>query len=258
MQLSLIRNATVVIAAGGQRIIVDPCLAEAGSTGPLARRTAEPKRNPLVELPASTDELTAGLTAGLITHFRLGHTDHLDDPGRALLSEQHVPVACQPFDAKALRKAGIDARPVRPGSSIDFAGGTVAGVATRHGHGLVGRLMGPGLGYVLRLPEEPSLYLSGDTILTRTVRETIARERPDFTVINAGAAQLDVGKPILMTLEEQLELIRLAPGRVIATHLGAFNHCHVQREDLAAALERDGLRDRVEIPADGETVELAA
>jgi L-ascorbate metabolism protein UlaG (beta-lactamase superfamily) len=101
MQISLIRNATVVIATETERVIVDPCLADAGSVGPMARRRSEPLRNPLVGLPANTAALTSGLTAGLITHFRLGHTDHLDALGRALLSEQGVPVGCQPFDAIA-------------------------------------------------------------------------------------------------------------------------------------------------------------
>jgi L-ascorbate metabolism protein UlaG (beta-lactamase superfamily) len=258
MRITLIRNAALLIDTEGQRIIVDPCLADARSSGPFARRTAPPQRNPTVELPANVAELTRGVTAGLVSHFRLGHYDHLDAGGRRLLAEQRVPVACQRFDARALRRAGIDARPLSAGETIDFAHGTVTGVATRHGHGLIGRLMGPGLGYVLRSQAGPSVYLSGDTVLTSHVRAALEQHRPDVAVMHAGAAQLDIGKPILMTLDEQLEFVRLAPGRVIATHLGAFNHCHVEREELAAALDRAGLRERVDIPADGETVEVSA
>jgi L-ascorbate metabolism protein UlaG (beta-lactamase superfamily) len=256
MQISLVRNATIVIATETQRIIVDPCLADAHSAGPFARRTSRPERNPTVGLPANTSALTSGLTAGVVSHFRLGHYDHLDAGGQALLAERRVPVACQRFDARKLRGAGIDARPLAPGATIDFAGGSVTAVPTRHGHGLVGRLMGPGLGYVLRPEGGVSVYLSGDTVLTKHVRDALEEHRPDIAIMHAGAAQLDLGRPILMTLEEQLEFVRLAPGRVIATHLGAFNHCHVQRGELAAALDRAGLRDRVEIPADGETLEV--
>jgi L-ascorbate metabolism protein UlaG (beta-lactamase superfamily) len=256
MEITLIRNATLLVATGTERILVDPCLADAGSAGPMARRRSRPQRNPTVGLPPNTAELTSGLTAALVSHFRLGHYDHLDDRGRELLAEQRVPVACQRFDAGTLRRAGIDARPLAAGETIPFAGGTVTGVSAVHGHGLVGRLMGPGLGYVLRPPGDASLYLSGDTVLTPDVRRALTELRPDVAVMHAGAAQLDIGRPILMTLEEQLEFVRLAPGRVIATHLGSFNHCHVEREDLAAALDREGLRERVEIPADGATVRI--
>ena len=123
-----------------------------------------------------------------------------------------------------------------------------------HGHGLVGRLMGPGVGFVLRLPGEPSLYLSGDTVLTDEVRTALERERPDVAVLHAGGAQLDIGSPILMTLDEQLEFVQLAPGRVIAVHLEALDHCGITRDTLDDALTAAGVSDRVDTPADGQTI----
>jgi hypothetical protein len=58
-------------------------------------------------------------------------------------------------------------------------------------------------------------------------------------------------------MDELLEFVRLAaPGRVVANHLEALNHCPTTREQLSAELERVGLRDRVLIPDDGETIEL--
>jgi hypothetical protein len=52
---------------------------------------------------------------------------------------------------------------------------------------------------------------------------------------------------------------RAAPeARVIAVHMEAINHCLLTRAELAGALDEQGLKDRVEIPADGETLETPA
>jgi L-ascorbate metabolism protein UlaG (beta-lactamase superfamily) len=254
MEITLLRNATLLVEGAEQRLVVDPSLAPARRRAPLSLLRSRPALNPTVELPGGHDAKLAGLTGALITHFRFGHSDHLDRPGQRLLAESGVPTACQPPDARALRRAGIDARPVAPGQPVDLFGGQLASVPARHGHGLVGRLMGPGVGYLLRLPGEPSLYLSGDTILTSEVRDVLERERPDVVVMHSGGAQLDVGAPILMTLEEQLELVRLAPGRVVAVHLEALDHCGIARSELKDALRATGALERVEIPANGETI----
>jgi L-ascorbate metabolism protein UlaG (beta-lactamase superfamily) len=156
-----------------------------------------------------------------------------------------------------LRRAGIDAHPVSPHQTIGLFGGELTSVPALHGRGLVGRMMGPGIGFFLRLPGEPSLYLSGDTVLTDDVRAVLERERPDIAVLHAGGAQLDIGSPILMTLEEQLEFVRLAPGRVLAVHLEALDHCPITRATLKDALQEAGALDYVDIPADGQTIPMS-
>jgi L-ascorbate metabolism protein UlaG (beta-lactamase superfamily) len=254
MQITLLRNATLLVEGAGQRLVVDPSLAPPRRRPPLSLMRSRPALNPTVALPGGSGERLAGLTGALITHFRFGHSDHLDGPGKRLLAASGVPTACQPSDARALRRAGIDARPVLADQEAHLFGGKVTPVPARHGRGLVGRLMGPGIGYLLRLPGEPSLYLSGDTVLTDGVRAVLERERPEIAVMHSGGAQLDVGPPILMTLEEQLEFVRLAPGRVIAVHLEALDHCGIARAGLKMALEGAGTLNRVEIPADGATV----
>jgi len=258
VKITLLRNATLVVEGAGQRLVVDPSLAPPGRRPPLSLFRSRPALNPTAPLPKHAREKLAGLTGALVTHFRFGHFDHLDGAGRRLLAEAGISTACQPPDARALRRAGIDAHPVPAEGTIDLFGGRLSTVRARHGHGLVGRLMGPGVGYLLRLPGEPSLYISGDTILTDEVRAVLSRERPDVAVAHAGGAQLDVGAPILMTLEEQLEFVRLAPARVIAVHLEALDHCGIERSTVRDALRAAGTLDRVDIPADGETVAVPA
>jgi L-ascorbate metabolism protein UlaG (beta-lactamase superfamily) len=256
MLITLLRNATLVVEGAEQRLVVDPSLAPPRRWPPLSLIRSRPALNPTVPLPDGSHERLAGITGALVTHFRLGHADHLDAEGKRLLAGAGVPTACQPPDARTLRRAGIDAHPVPPDQTINLLGGELTSVPALHGRGFVGRLMGPGVGFLLRLPGEPSLYLSGDTVLTDDVRAALEREQPDVAILHSGGAQLDIGSPILMKLEEQLEFARLAPGRVIAVHLEALDHCGITRAKLKEALRAAGALDRVDIPADGQTISV--
>jgi L-ascorbate metabolism protein UlaG (beta-lactamase superfamily) len=257
MRITLLRNATLVVEGAEQRLVVDPSLVPPRRWPPLSLIRSRPALNPTVPLPDGSREQLAGITGALVTHFRLGHADHLDARGKRLLAGAGVPTACQPADARTLRRAGIDARPVLPDQTISLLGGELTSVPALHGRGLVGRLMGTGVGFLLRLPGEPSLYLSGDTVLTDDVRAALKREQPDIAILHSGGAQLDIGSPILMTLEEQREFVRLAPGRVIAVHLEALDHCGITRAKLKDVLKAAGGVDNVDIPDDGQTISVS-
>ncbi|MBL8162910.1 MAG: MBL fold metallo-hydrolase [Anaerolineae bacterium] len=257
MNIHFIRNATLVVETNTQRILVDPMLGPVGSLPPYAFLRHRARLNPTAPLPPSTESALRGVTAGLITHCRRGHFDHLDGAGRKWLAQHGTPVYCSALDQPYLRRQGINTVPLRLDQPADFVGsGTIRAFETRHGYGLIGSLMGPGVGYLLTFADEPSLYISGDTVLTPTVKTVLATLRPDVTILAAGAASLDIGKPILMPIAEMLEFIRLSPGLVIATHLEALNHCPVTREQLRNAVAQAGLADKVRVPADGEIVAI--
>jgi hypothetical protein len=50
-----------------------------------------------------------------------------------------------------------------------------------------------------------------------------------------------------------LDFIRAAPGKVVAVHLDAFNHC---RDILKHAVVKEELSDKVVISSDGELMEF--
>jgi L-ascorbate metabolism protein UlaG (beta-lactamase superfamily) len=256
LRIHTLRNATLVLVSGSDRILVDPMLGPKGSLAPIAYVRHRPRRNPLVDLPPGSHDLLEGVTAGLITHCRFGHVDHLDRPGARLLSRLGVPVFCSRLDQAHLARRRLRTVPLKPGRSFNFLGGKLTPFRAVHGYGAIGWLMGPGLGYLIEMRGEPSLYISGDTVLTDEVRRVLVDHRPDVAVVAAGIASLDVGRPILMPLEEILEFVRLAPGLVIANHLEAINHCPMTRERLRRALDREGLSDKVRIPEDGAVVEV--
>src|SRR3954468_2961662 len=249
MDLTLVRNATLLVEMGGRRLLVDPSLDPAGTRPPIAN-TAEPRPNPLVGLPRAAEEVVAGVDAVLVTHL---HADHLDDTAVALL-ERRVPLAGQPPDEPVLRERGFtDVRPVAGG--IDLCGIGVARTGGRHGTGEIGARMGPVSGYVLRAPGEPVLYVAGDTIWCSEVEAALADHDPDVVVVNAGAARFLAGDPIIMDARDVIETAREAPrATVVAVHLEALNHCPLTRADLRAAVDEAGVGGRVRIPADGETL----
>ena len=239
------------------RVLVDPMLSPARRLPPLAILRHPPRRNPLVDLPANARSLLADVQICLLSHFRHGHFDHLDGAGRAFLRDGKIPVYCQRQDVSALVALGLRAVAVgdRP---MGFLSGSIRTVVARHGRGLVGHLMGCGAGFVIHLPGEPSLYLSGDTVLSPDVVETLEREKPSVAVVHAGGAQLDIGSPILMSMAEVRHFAELAPEEVVAIHLEALNHCPLTRAQIRELANEPGIGRRLHVPDDGQTLEFPA
>jgi L-ascorbate metabolism protein UlaG (beta-lactamase superfamily) len=257
MKIQHIRNACMIIHYNEHRILIDPCLNPKGSLPPYTLFRKRPRLNPLVDLPPNAESALSQITCGLITHCRYGHFDHLDGLGIRLLARRQVSVYCNLLDESSLRRRHIKTIPVAMNKKSQFlTGGNITAFTTAHGHGLAGMLMRPGAGYFIELPGDKTIYISGDTVMTPTVKHVLNDLRPDISILNAGTAILDFGRPILMPVHEQLEFIRTAPGKVIAVHLDAFNHCLTTRDILREAVSKEGLSDKVMIPADGELMEL--
>jgi L-ascorbate metabolism protein UlaG (beta-lactamase superfamily) len=238
------------------RILLDPCLNPKGTLPPYTLLRKKPRLNPIVDLPPNSESAFRQITSGLITHCRGGHWDHLDTSGVNLLARKQVPIYCNVLDEPYLRKRNIHTIPLTINHRSNFLEGSITAVPAVHGYGLIGKLMGPGVGYFIELPGEKTIYISGDTILNQTVRNVLTDFRPDIAVLNAGTATLDFGKPILMPMNELLDFIKIAPGKVMAVHLDAFNHCLTTRAMLKDAVAKEGLSGKVIIPADGELMEF--
>ena len=261
MKLHHLRSATFIIESGEHHILVDPMLGAAGSIPPFSVARFKAQRNPTVNLPDNASALLAKVNHCLITHSQafgikwLQHLDHLDSAGQQRLVEGNIAVTALDKDSAYLGKLGLNVtQALAPWTPTPFLGGTITAVPCQHGHGWIHSVMANGYGFFIELPGEPSLYISGDTVLTQHVRRALTELKPDIAILAAGQAQMDVGKPLLMAGEELLEFVRLAPGTVVANHMEALNHCPVDRATFAAMTEQAGLSSRVRIPADGETL----
>jgi L-ascorbate metabolism protein UlaG (beta-lactamase superfamily) len=246
----------MIIHSDEQRILVDPCLNPKGSLPPYTLFRKRPRLNPLVDLPLNSESELSQITSGLITHCRYGHFDHLDKSGIRLLAKKQVPVYCNSLDEPYLRRRRINTIPLQINQRTEFLTGSITPFPTAHGYGLIGKFMGPGTGYFIEPAGDKTIYISGDTVMTQTVRHVLNDLRPNISIFNAGTAALDLGRPILMPLQELLDFIRTAPGKVIAVHMDAFNHCLTTRDILREAVSKEGLSGKVMIPADGELMEF--
>jgi L-ascorbate metabolism protein UlaG (beta-lactamase superfamily) len=235
MNITLVRNATLILETAAGRLLVDPMLDPAGARPPI-EDTANPVRNPTVELPVPSEEVVRGLDAVLVTHC---HKDHLDDTAVRLLPRD-VPVFCQPEDEERLRALGLDARPVE--ESVEWNGLTLHRVPAQHGFGAIADALAPVSGFVL-----DDLYLAGDTVWYEGVKRTIERFRPRVAIVNAGGASFLEGGLIVMGTDDVREVVARVP-TVVCVHLEALNHCFLTRAELAAAVQGGA------IPRGGETV----
>ncbi|MCZ8520900.1 MULTISPECIES: MBL fold metallo-hydrolase [Paenibacillus] len=245
MKLQLIRHATLWVEYGGHPFLIDPMFSEAGANPPIVNTTNE-RRNPLVPLPAGTDNVLAP-SAVLVTHT---HRDHWDEAAAAALPKS-TPILCQPEDEALIAGSGFGT--VLPvSSSLEFRGVRITRTGGQHGTGEIGRRMGPVSGYVLQAEGEPTLYIAGDTIWCEDVRQALDEHRPHLTVVNAGGARFAEGDPITMDADDVAAVCRYAPAaKVVAVHMDAINHCLVTRADLRERLSAEGLLEQVAIPEDG-------
>jgi L-ascorbate metabolism protein UlaG (beta-lactamase superfamily) len=265
MKLHHLRNATFVIESGENYIVIDPMLSEKGKLPPFAWFRHKPERNPIVSLPDNASQILDKVTHCLITHSQtfgikaLQHTDHLDTAGESFLKNKNIPVMCREQDAAYLKKYGINVETTLTyWAPKQLLGGEITAIPAQHGHGWNHNLMANGAGFYLQLSDEPSIYISGDTVYTKEVERALTELKPDIAVVAAGSASLDVGGPILMSLEEIVTFARTAPNKVIANHLEALNHCPTTRSQLKHTLEKNGLLSKTFIPDDGETLTVEA
>ncbi|HEY6887644.1 MAG TPA: MBL fold metallo-hydrolase [Solirubrobacter sp.] len=244
MKLTLIRSATLRIEYAGRTILVDPQLDPAGAREAVPD-TPNPRPTPLGDLPMPAEQVLEGVDTLLVTHL---HRDHFDDTARELL-DHDLPLFCQPPDTERLHADGFtDARPVHGDATLGDI--LIARTEGQHGTGEIGEKMAPVCGFVLVAPEEPTVYIAGDTILCEPVRAAIAEYRPDYIVVNASAAQFNTGGPIVMDNDDVATLSAENPDRtIVAVHFETVSHSTQTRADLRALN-----LPNVQVPDDGETV----
>lgn len=244
----------MVIEADNKVILVDPMLGEQGTMPTFTFFRFKARKNPIVPLPESCRPILEKVTHCLITHQ---HPDHIDNAAIDFLKAQNIPVTCSVKDEKAFKKKGLNiVQSIDYWKRTDFLGGKIEGIPARHGYGFVAKPMGNVMGFYMELPGQPSIYLSSDTIYTEAVDKVLKQYQPDISVVACGTAQLDVFKPLLMTMEDILKFTKNAPAKVIMNHLEAVNHCPTTRKGLKQVLKEHQLLERSYIPEDGEWIEL--
>ncbi|WP_257453696.1 MBL fold metallo-hydrolase [Archangium lipolyticum] len=250
MKIRHLRNATTLLTLGEHHLLVDPMLARPGALPGFKFFGGGRRPNPLVALPPGTFALLEEVTGVLVTH---AHPDHLDLAGLRWSQKRGLPVWASRVDAPKLKKKGLDVHELGDGA----LGMAVEIIPARHGRGLLAWLLGAVSGYYLAHPDEPSVYITSDAVLTDEVLDAVDRLQPDVIIAPAGAANMGLGGDILFSVDELVTLVRRAPGRVVLNHLEALDHCPTTRDGLRERMNAEGLLAKVHIPEDGEEMHFA-
>ena len=248
-----IRNATVKLKYPGGIFMIDPWLMDA--CDPIEREQAVAARRfipkPICPLPMPAEALTGDVDWFLLTHY---HPDHFS----ADYLPADAPLVCQnEADAGELAKLGFSNVRWFRDRAMRFGDVTVHRVEARHGDNEeTAAAMGPDSGFVFECPGERTVYLAGDTVYYDGVRAVIERFKPDVIVVNACGARWKHGR-LIMNAEDVMKTCACAPeSLVIASHMEAVSHAHLNRKQLRDALEENRCAGHVLIPEDGELIEI--
>ncbi|GKV57794.1 UPF0173 protein YddR [Sporosarcina sp. NCCP-2222] len=250
MKIHQIRNATVVLEYAGKKFLIDPMLAEKGVYPPFPNSPRQDKKNPLVDLPISVDQIINGIDAVIVTHL---HYDHWDEAAADALPKDIKLFAQNEEDATEIRHAGFQDVEVLQENTV-FEGIQLIKTKGEHGRGEILQLAGLVCGIVFKHPSEKTLYVAGDTVWYNAVQDTIHTHEPEIIVVNAGDNQFFEGGSLVMGINDVYEVYKAAPNaKIIAVHMEAVNHWALSREDLKKFTIDIGIETNVFVPNDGES-----
>ncbi|MBU3216571.1 MBL fold metallo-hydrolase [Clostridium estertheticum] len=254
MNIRQIRNATIVVQYAGKKFLIDPVLADKGTYPPFGPRMGYPDAirqdqfNPLVSLPRSIDEII-NVDAVIVTHL---HLDHFDDAAKEILPKGIKMFVQNEEDAKEVRKAGFQNVDVLQENTF-FEDIQLIKTKGEHGRGEILKVAGEVCGVIFKHPKEKTLYLAGDTVWYKAVKEVIETYIPEVIVVNGGDNQFLIGGSLIMGKDDIYEVHKAAPNvKIIVSHMEAMNHWTLSRKELKSFINEKSMSSNVLVPDDGE------
>jgi L-ascorbate metabolism protein UlaG (beta-lactamase superfamily) len=258
VRVTHIGGPTVLIEAAGWRLLTDPTFDRPGDKYRFGWGTGSKK----LAGPALEPSQVGPIDAVLLSHDH--HGDNLDRAGRALLPAAGAVITTVP----GAERLGDGARGLAAWdrTALEASGRTPIGVTAtpcRHGPPLSHPLAGEVVGFALEWEgqENGVLWISGDSVLYRGLREVPERLRVDIAILHLGGVRFPVTGPLRysMTAREAIELCGLlGPRIVLPVHYEGWSHFHEGREaierELAAAPQ--DVRERFRWIPIGEAAEL--
>ena len=257
MEVQLIRNATFKIHYAGKNILIDPYFAEKHTQPSFCGKS----KNPMTDLPFSTEEVLKDVDLILVSHL---HPDHFDEVAQNTINKS-ILIYCQPSDYDKIKAFGFtNVNAIK--EFENWEGIEIQRVNAQHGKGSFLPIMGEVSGFVLKASGEKTLYITADTIWYDGVAATIDLFKPGVIIANAGGnefkkeydlfqigMQQDSG-PVIMNEEQVYELHKHSPqSKIVVAHIGALDHETVSRNGLRNYMEEKKVKStQILIPEDGE------
>lgn len=253
--LTHVGGPTTLLDVGGWRILTDPTFDAPGRTYRFGWGTSSRKTT----APAVPPDQVGAVDVALVSHDH--HADNLDDAGRALLAGATVVTT-----VSAARRLGSGARGLRAWRStrLESPGRptlTVTATPCRHGPWGSRPVVGEVVGFLLSWEgqRDGSLWVSGDTVLYRGVREVAERADVGVAVLHLGGVRFPVTGPLRysMTGADAVELCAaLRPRTVVPVHYEGWSHFAQGRAELERDLASPRMTGAVVWPEPGTPVEV--
>ncbi|MBT0883298.1 MULTISPECIES: MBL fold metallo-hydrolase [unclassified Campylobacter] len=254
-KVQLIRSACVKITINNVCFLIDPMLAPKGTYEGFANTYNSHLRNPLVDLPFSFEEIINDVNAVIITH---NHLDHIDEYTCKKLDKNIKVFVQDNQDYNYFKDLGFKNLEILS-DTLEFQGVKLTKTKAKHGSEEIykneelARLLGDTMGVIFSAKDCKSVYLIGDSVLTKDVENTL-KQNYDIVIVNAGNAMvLGFDDSIIMNENDIKNIAKISTSKIIAVHLEAINHCILTRKALKEFVNKNNLNDRVLIPDDGES-----
>ena len=253
VRLTHVGGPTLLVEAAGLRILTDPTFDAPGRRysfgwGTSSRKLAGPAREP-ADL--------GRIDAVLLTHDH--HADNLDDRGRELLAEVPTVLTTEPGARRLARSRSAGSGVVQglaPWATTRIGEVGVTATPCRHGPPLSRPVAGAVIGFALDLGDR-TVWISGDTVLYRGIREVARRIPVDVAVLHLGCVRFPVTGPLHYSLTgpEAVQTCRLLePDVVVPVHYEGWSHFREGRAEAERAFTAAGLTEKVRWPVPGEAL----
>lgn len=264
MKITYLGTASVLLDYAGLRLMTDPVFDPPGSSYSMGPSYVPAKwflSTKQYDTPLTVEQV-GQVDALLLSHDH--HRDNLDRAGRDLaLSDQVRAVITNPHAARRLSRYRKAVTGLASGQSTTIGEVTVTAIVAQHGPRFIPQT-GQVTGFLLESPKEPTVWISGDTVLSPTLAAAAAGLRKrgiDVAIINAGGVKFPtapgVGK-VVFTFDpgQFVEVCTLIDPRVIIpVHRSGWTHFQPET-DLHKALDGAGLLGRTRWLELGETTEV--
>lgn len=242
-----IRHATSILEINNLKILIDPMLSEKESLPPVIL-TKNKLKNPRVGLPINVENIIKNTDYILLTHL---HFDHFDKKAIEILPKSTA-IICSEDESKKLKKLGFSVfYPIE--SEFEINDIKIKRFPAVHGRGVLKFLMGQCSSFLIEY-NEFRIFLTGDCILNKSLKDEIINSEPDILVANAGSAKFKFGKSITMSIKDIKEISDcLKNTNIYVVHLESLNHC---TETRSFCKEQTQNYTNIYLPNDGEVIEF--